>query len=123
MRFLLDVNASGAVLRWLMAHGHDVREVGSKDTKMTDEEIINWAVDEQRIIITTDTDFEEMIWRQGRLHCGVLRLENLPRTERIMLLQDALNQYGNDLEQGCVIIAKSKKFRIRRLQPPTKDSC
>jgi len=26
--------------------------------------------------------FEEMIWRQGKSHCGVLRLENLPRSER-----------------------------------------
>ena len=120
MKFLLDVNASGAIFQWLVDRGHDVRAVGDKNAKMTDEDIINWAIEDERIIITTDTDFEEMIWRQGRSHSGVLRLENLPRTERIMLLKDALNGFGKDLEQGCIIIAKRNKFRIRRLPSSTE---
>ena len=71
MDFLLDVNASGAVARWLIHMGHDVVEVGQKDPRMSDNEILSWAVKESRIIVTTDNDFEEMIWRQGKPHCGV----------------------------------------------------
>ena len=85
MDFLLDVNASGAVARWLIDRGHNVAEVGQTDPRMSDDKILSWAVREHRIIVTTDNDFEEMIWRQGKLHCGVLRLENLPRSERITL--------------------------------------
>lgn len=62
---------------------------------------MNWAVKERRIIVTTDNDFEEMIWRQGKPHCGVLRLENLPRSERIVLLRDVLDRYSRDLESGA----------------------
>ena len=83
MDFLLDVNASGAVARWLIDRGHNVAEVGQTDPRMRDDKILNWAVRENRIIVTTDNDFEEMIWRQGKYHCGVLRLENLPRSERL----------------------------------------
>ena len=41
---------------------------------------------EQRVIVTTDNDFEQMIWQQQKPHCGILRLENVPRKEREVLL-------------------------------------
>jgi predicted nuclease of predicted toxin-antitoxin system len=72
---------------------------------------------DHRIIIMTDNDFEEMIWRQGKPHCGLLRLENLPRSERIMLLHDVLDRHGRDLESGAIVIAMSTKFRVRKPQP------
>ena len=104
----------GSVARWLIDLGHNVAEVGQKDPTMSDDEILSWAVRERRIIVTTDNDFEEMIWRQGKPHCGVLRLENLPRSQRKALLHDVLDRHSNDLESGAIVIALSKKFRIRR---------
>ena len=44
---------------------------------------------EDRIVVTTDQDFEEMIWREGKP--PILRLENLPREKRKKLLEDMLN--------------------------------
>jgi predicted nuclease of predicted toxin-antitoxin system len=114
MNFLLDVNASGALARWLIDLGHDVIEVSHKDPRMSDDDILSWAVRERRIIVTTDNDFEEIIWRQGKSHCGVLRLENLPRAERKALLHDALNHHSKDLESGAIVIALSTKFRVRK---------
>lgn len=113
MKFLIDVNASGSTAKWLRDL-HDVVEVGQKDPRMPDEEILGWAVEEGRIVVTTDNDFEEMIWRRGLQHCGVLRLENLPRSERKALLQDTLDRYHGELETGAIVIASSTKIRIRR---------
>jgi len=117
MKFLLDVNASGSIYHWLIERGHDVVQVRKKDPRMSDDEILSWAVREKRIIVTTDNDFEEMIWREGKLHCGVLRLENLPRSERKVLLYDVLEHHRQDLESGSIVIALSKKFRVRKLVP------
>ena len=114
MDFLLDVNASGAVARWLIDRGHNVAEVGQKNPRMSDDEILSWAVREHRIIVTTDNDFEEMIWRQGKSHCGVLRFENLPRSERKTLLNDVLDRHSKDLESGAIVIALRAKFRVRK---------
>ena len=69
---------------------------------------------ERRIIVTIDNDFEEMIWRQGKSHCGVLRLENLPRSQRKALVDDVLDRHSKDLESGAIVIALSRKFRVRR---------
>jgi len=114
MKFLLDVNASGTVARCLIQLGHDVVQVSERNPRMSDDEILSWAVKDRRIIITTDNDFEEMIWRQGRSHCGVLRLENLPRSERKTLLKDVLDRHSKDLESGAIVIALKTKFRVRK---------
>jgi predicted nuclease of predicted toxin-antitoxin system len=117
MNFLLDVNASGVVAHFLADMGHDVIEVGRVDPRMSDSEILRWAVRESRVIVTTDNDFEEMVWRQGRMHCGILRLENLPRAERILLLRDVLERHGPDLSSGAIVIASSMKYRVRKPMP------
>lgn len=114
MKFLTDVNASGALAQWLQELGHDVIQVADRDAGLSDDEILQWAVQEQRIVITTDNDFEEMIWRQGKSHCGVLRLENLPRAERKILLEDVLAHYAEFLASGAIVIALTRKVRIRR---------
>lgn len=114
MKFLLDVNASGVLLELLLDLGSDVACVSDVDPRMGDSEILTWAVREDRIIITTDSDFEQMIWLQERQHCGVLRLENLPRSQRIVLFQEVLANYAQALEAGAVVIATQRNVRIRR---------
>jgi hypothetical protein len=55
MNFLLDVNASGIVARWLIQLGHDVAEVGQKDPRMSDNEIVKWLT-ERALISNTMCD-------------------------------------------------------------------
>jgi predicted nuclease of predicted toxin-antitoxin system len=114
MKFLIDVNASRTLGNWLQEIGHEVVYVSDTDSEMIDEKILEWAVAEQRIIVTTDNDFEQMIWQQRKRHCGVLRLENLPREARQVLLIDALKLYSEDLSNGSIVIAMKNKFRIRQ---------
>jgi predicted nuclease of predicted toxin-antitoxin system len=94
--------------------GHEVVYVSDIDPEMRDEDILEWAVMEQRIIMTTDNDFEQMIWQQRKRHCGVLRLENLPREARKLLLIDVLKLHSEDLLNGRIVIAMKNKFRIRQ---------
>jgi predicted nuclease of predicted toxin-antitoxin system len=114
MKFLTDVNASGSVAKWLLEMGHDVAQVINVDSRMSDDAILSWALAEQRIIVTTDKDFEEMVWREAKPHNGLLRLENLPRSRRQILLEYVLAHHGQDLEEGAVVIALETKTRVRR---------
>jgi hypothetical protein len=74
MKFLVDVNAGGGVARWREERGHEVARVADLDPEMGDVAVLEWAVREERIIVTTDQDFEEMTWREGRSYRGLLRL-------------------------------------------------
>jgi len=117
LKFLTDVNASGAVTKWLNDYGYDTIGVGDRDHKMSDTEIIKWAYEEKRVIVTTDKDFEEIIWLGGKEHAGVIRLENVPRNERILLLKETLEKYSDDLRNGAIVIATRNKFRVRKAKP------
>ncbi|MDJ0620692.1 MAG: DUF5615 family PIN-like protein [Calothrix sp. MO_192.B10] len=68
MNFLIDVNASWTLGNWLVEMGHNVVYVSDTDPEMADEYILEWAVAEKRIIVTTDNDFEQMIWQQQKRH-------------------------------------------------------
>ena len=114
MRFLIDVNGSKNLGNLLIDKGYDVAFVRDIDAQMKDEDILALAVKERRIIVTTDKDFEQLIWQQNKPHCGVLRLENLPRNERILLLEDVLSLCIQDLLDGKIIVAMKNKFRIRQ---------
>lgn len=114
MKFLTDVNASGALANWLFQHGHDVARVADVDPGMRDALVLQWAWREDRIVVTTDQDFEEMVWWERKPHHGILRLENLPRNERLLLLEYVLEHHGRDLANGMIVIASNRKIRIRR---------
>ena len=62
--------------------------VRNRDPRMPDDQVLEWATKEKLIIITTDKDFETMIWREGRKFFGLVRLENLPRIERNALVPE-----------------------------------
>jgi len=114
VRFLLDVSAGMAVADQLDSTGHDVLRAGDVDPRMSDDAMLDWAVRERRVLVTTDLDFEEMIWTQARPHCGLLRLENLPRAQRVQLLETTLAQYAADLDAGAIVIATRRHVRVRR---------
>ena len=61
MKFLLDANVAGSVSEYLQESGYDVAEVINEDPRMPDKAILAWALKENRIIVTSDKDFEEMI--------------------------------------------------------------
>jgi len=116
VRFLIDVNAGGAVSKWLREHNFNVVDVRQRDPRISDEVVLQWANEDKRVLITTDKDFEEMVWREGLSHSGILRLENLQRMERLLLLETVLSQFSNDLITGSIVVAKRTKVRIRRKQ-------
>lgn len=114
MKFLLDVNVSRTTAEWLAQLGHEAACVADTDCRMSDDGILAWAVRESGVIITTDLDLEEMIWLESRPHCGVLRLENLPRSPRQQLLASTLADYGKELADGAIVIAAHRHIRVRR---------
>ena len=78
MRFLINECTGPAVASWLRDHNHDVFSVFDEARGMDDDAIIAKALHENRILITNDKDFGDKVYRDGRLHKGVilLRLED-----------------------------------------------
>jgi predicted nuclease of predicted toxin-antitoxin system len=76
MRFLVDVCAGKELVDWLREQGHDVKEVREYNPRMNDDEILDWAKAEGRVIVTMDKDFGELavVQRKNPLrHCPTTR--------------------------------------------------
>ena len=63
MRFLADENFPGDAVKRLTEAGHDVVWVRTAAPGSGDAEILAWAAQEQRIILTFDKDFGDLVRR------------------------------------------------------------
>lgn len=75
MRILLDENVDIRIKGELVAQGHDVTAIVEDYTRaLTDQEVLYVAVREDRLLITNDRDFGELIVRNQSEHRGVIYL-------------------------------------------------
>jgi predicted nuclease of predicted toxin-antitoxin system len=75
MRFIADENISSQIVRRLRSAGLDVTSVAESARGASDQDIVALASIEQRIVITEDRDFGEMVVRRRLSLRGVVLLE------------------------------------------------
>ncbi len=99
MRFAVDESTGHAVAEYLRATGHDAYSVYETDRGLDDESILANAVAENRILITNDDDFGEMIFARGLKHAGVIFLRlRLHRTRhKIEAIRRVIQDHADEL--------------------------
>jgi predicted nuclease of predicted toxin-antitoxin system len=90
LRFLVDRCAGRRLAKWLRGQGHDVLEVRALGRDPGDAALLRLAADEQRILITIDTDFGAMIHVRAQAHAGLIRLPDASAPRRIELMARSL---------------------------------
>lgn len=63
MKILANENIPLDSIRYLTSKGYDVKSVALDNLGITDEAIINMAIREERLIITFDRDYGELIFK------------------------------------------------------------
>ena len=109
----MDECTGPAVALWLRRQNHDVISVYDVIRGADDSEVIQNAYDQNRILITNDKDFGELIFRVKKPHKGVilLRLEDERAANKISVLQRLLEKYEKSLP-GHFIVATETAVRI-----------
>lgn len=90
---------------------------------MDDRSILEWADAEGRILITSDKDYGEMVFRQHRPHPGVVLLRLFDQTLRskTAALGNLVENYGH-LLAGNFVVTSGTAVRINRFNnPPTAE--
>jgi predicted nuclease of predicted toxin-antitoxin system len=110
MRFLVDECTGTKVALWLRQQNYDVFSIFDEARGISDDEIIDRAVSEDRILITNDRDFSSKIFRDHRLHSGVifLRLEDERAANKIAVLGRLLANYSDNIEGKFVVVTETK---------------
>ena len=73
-RLLADESCDFAVVRALRAAGHDVAVIVESAPGTPDDNVIDLAVREARILITEDTDFGQLVYAHAHPSAGVILL-------------------------------------------------
>ncbi len=101
---------------------HDVVSVHPDNRGLDDLSILQWAVSENRIVITCDKDYGELVYRLGHPHRGIvlLRLDDETTDSKIAVLWDLLDKFGHLLEGSFVVTTDSvvKAYSKVRINEP-----
>ena len=90
-----------------------------------DAEVLKKALDERRILITSDKDFGEILGVLGMARPSVIifREAELNPTEQLSRLVQILSEVSVELERGAVVVIRKRRFRVRSLPIRGDQSC
>ena len=116
MRLLADECCDAGLVDALRGDGHEVLYAIESLRGATDDDLLARAFSEERVLLTEDKDFGELVYRLRRPTYGVvlLRFDVSDRARKIPRLRYLLEQEGRRLP-GAFIVLGADKVRIRRL--------
>jgi predicted nuclease of predicted toxin-antitoxin system len=114
MKFLFDESVELRLSHYLKAQGHDVKTIVTDYTNsIEDEEVLKIARSEQRILITNDKDFGELVFRSHQTHAGVilLRLKRVPFGVKQERLAEVIATYQHALHHFLIVTLYTVRIR------------
>ena len=120
MNFLVDENLGRSIVRVLEQLGHDVMWATSELPGAPDVDVMARAHQEQRVIVSDDTDFGTLVFRDRLAAAGVilLRMPGLRKHEIAARLAAAVQAHAREL-LGSFIVLDPENIRIRALPGPS----
>ena len=115
MNFVADENVDRPIVERLRQEGHDVAYVAELSPSVADQEIIGQANAQRSLFLTSDKDFGELVFRQRRVHAGVvlLRLLGVSAPLKADLVAKALREHSDQMPGAFTVISPGM-VRIRR---------
>ena len=119
MRFLADERVDGPIVHALRLTGRDVTYVAEMAPGTSDEIVLAAANREGRVLLTSDKDFGELVFRQHLLTPGVvlIRLAGLPSSDKVRLVTEVVRDREAEMPAAFTVIM-ARSVRIRRSHMP-----
>ena len=116
IKFLVDESVEKAVVDFLRKQGYDALYVAENCSGITDDEVLSFANRDNRVLVTNDRDFGELIFLQRKASSGVLlfRSSSEKSSDRVSLVRKLLQSFADRLE-GNFVVVSDEKIRIRKL--------
>jgi len=115
MNILADENVDRQIVERLRQDGHEVLSVAEMAPSTPDESVLASANANRAVLLTADKDFGELVYRQGRVHAGVIlmRLAGLSQDAKAAVVSSAIHARGAEMRDAFAVVTPAT-IRIRR---------
>ena len=115
MNLVADESIDRQIVERLRQDGHHVLYVAEFEPGIADESVLERARSANAVLVTSDKDFGELIFRQRRLTSGVVlvRLAGLLPETKAASLSAAIERHSAEL-LGAFTVVSASAIRIRR---------
>jgi predicted nuclease of predicted toxin-antitoxin system len=122
VEFIADESCDFAIVRALRAEGHDVLAVAEVAPRLPDKDVIDRAAREERILLTEDKDFGQLVFASRIPSAGVV-LFRFPAGSRAHMARqgvDLVRRRGIELA-GRFVVVQPGRVRIGKspIPPPS----
>jgi predicted nuclease of predicted toxin-antitoxin system len=110
LKYLANENVPFASITYLKSKGYDIKAIGVDDPSIKDDQVMQIAIDENRTIITYDSDYGELIFKHGyKPQAGVIfiRVQPAEPLETAKLLEDLNKKKSISFENTLTVIDSS----------------
>ena len=113
LKFLADVNVEKSVIDLVRETECDIIWIAETNLAMRDNEILDLANKEDRILITNDKDFGELVFWQKKVTIGIIlfRVKGQDTQKKCFLFRELLRKFEDKIRNNFVIISDNK-FRF-----------
>ena len=115
IRFVADEGVDAPIVRLLRQNNFDVFYIAEESPSIDDTLVLQRANAENRILITKDKDFGELVYRLRQVHTGVIltRLEGLKPQHKAKIVLAVIQKHIDEIlgsftiiQPGIVLIRK-----------------
>lgn len=117
LKFLADVNIENDLVDFLKKQGFDVLWIPDYDCRLKDDDLLELANKEKRILITNDTDFGEIIFLQKKISEGIvlIRVKGQEILIKMRVLRKLVKFHSNKLKNSFTVVS-DRRIRIRPME-------
>lgn len=112
----MDRCAGRRLAEWLRAAGHDVVEAPSLGPDPGDRALLELAESENRVLVTMDKDFGELIYLRRVSHSGLILLPDVRVYQRIEMVRAVIDDHLLALEERSVVTVRGGRIRVSHPQ-------
>lgn len=119
IKFVADVNLHKGIILFLRQNKYEVDWIYEIDMKMTDNNILQKCYNENKILLTNDKDFGELIFKKNHKCKGIIMFRGDEKSRNFLKLRiESLNElldFNSDKIYGYFTVITERKIRINKL--------
>lgn len=114
MNFVADESVEMQIIQRLRTDGHDCFSIQERLPGIGDDRVFEIAAAADRVLMTSDTDFGELVFRLQHKSAGVvlLRIAGLSNQTKAAIVSEAVQTHAESL-QSALSVVEPGKTRVR----------